>query len=126
MSKVNTEADKLRGLSVDELGQQQRDQMDQLFRLKFQMKMGQTESLKKIRTLRRSVARLKTISRQHQLGIIGDAAPKAAPVARAEAKAAKAAKPAATTPAKASAEATSQAQGKTGAKKTAKAGKKQA
>jgi large subunit ribosomal protein L29 len=66
---MNKAADKFRNLSPAELKQQEREQMDQLFRLKFQMKMGQSESLNKIRTLRRNVARLKTISRQHQLGI---------------------------------------------------------
>ena len=42
--------------------------MDQLFRLKFQMKMGQTESLNKIRGLRKDIARMKTIARQRELG----------------------------------------------------------
>lgn len=63
------EAEKIRNLSDAELAQQQRDQMDQLFRLKFQMKMGQTESLNKIRGLRRGVARMKTIARERALGI---------------------------------------------------------
>ena len=87
------EAEKIRNLSDAELAQQQRDQMDQLFRLKFQMKMGQTESLTKIRSLRRGVARLKTIARERALGIapaphaVGTKTPKAeqktAPVAKA-------------------------------------------
>jgi large subunit ribosomal protein L29 len=63
------EAEKVRNLSDAELAQQQRDQMDQLFRLKFQMKMGQTESLNKIRGLRRGLARMKTIARERALGI---------------------------------------------------------
>jgi large subunit ribosomal protein L29 len=41
--------------------------MDQLFRLKFQMKMGQTESLTKVRGLRKDIARVKTIARQREL-----------------------------------------------------------
>jgi large subunit ribosomal protein L29 len=40
---------------------------DQLFKLKFQMNMGQTESLKKIRGLRRDIARVKTILREQEL-----------------------------------------------------------
>ena len=80
------EAEKIRNLSDTEMAQQQRDQMDQLFRLKFQMKMGQTESLNKIRSLRRGVARLKTIARERALGI-APAPPAAAPkAAKAEAK----------------------------------------
>ena len=82
--RINKAAEKLRGLSLAELKDQEREQMDQLFRLKFQMKMGQTESLNKIRTLRRQVARLKTLGRQHQLGIVPAApAAAAAPVAKA-------------------------------------------
>ena len=64
------EAEKIRNLSDGELKQQERDQMDQLFRLKFQLKMGQSESLKKIQELRRGVARLKTIARERTLGIV--------------------------------------------------------
>ncbi len=43
---------------------QERDLNDQLFKLKFQLNMGQTESLKKIRGLRRDIARVKTIERE--------------------------------------------------------------
>lgn len=60
-------ADKVRNLSEDEIRQQERDLNDQLFRLKFQMKMGQTESLKKIRGLRKDIARMKTIARERVL-----------------------------------------------------------
>jgi large subunit ribosomal protein L29 len=53
-------ADKIRNLTEDEL-QQERDLADQLFKLKFQLNMGQTESLKKMRGLRKDIARVKTI-----------------------------------------------------------------
>jgi large subunit ribosomal protein L29 len=68
------DAEKIRNLTDTELQQQQRDLNDQLFRLKFQLKMGQTESLKKIRGLRKDVARVKTIIRQKELGIAGPVA----------------------------------------------------
>ncbi len=61
------EAEKLRNLTEAELKQQERELNDQLFRLKFQLNMGQTESLKKIRGLRKDIARVKTIERQRQL-----------------------------------------------------------
>jgi large subunit ribosomal protein L29 len=64
------DAEKIRNLTDPELKQTEREQMDQLFRLKFQLKMGQSESLKKIQELRRGVARLKTIARERQLGIV--------------------------------------------------------
>jgi large subunit ribosomal protein L29 len=53
--------DKIRNLTEEELSHQERDLADQLFKLKFQLNMGQTESLKKIRGLRRDIARVKTI-----------------------------------------------------------------
>jgi large subunit ribosomal protein L29 len=58
--------EKIRNLTDAELIHQQRELNDQLFRLKFQLNMGQTESLKKIRGLRRDIARVKTITRQRQ------------------------------------------------------------
>jgi large subunit ribosomal protein L29 len=54
-------ADKVRNLTDDELKHQGADLADQLFKLKFQLNMGQTESLKKIRGLRKDIARVKTI-----------------------------------------------------------------
>ena len=65
----NRRAEKIRNLSDAELGHQERELNDQLFRLKFQLKMGQTESLKKIRGLRRDRARVKTIARARVLNI---------------------------------------------------------
>jgi large subunit ribosomal protein L29 len=53
--------DKIRNLTDVELSHQERDLADQLFKLKFQLNMGQTESLKKIRGLRKDIARVKTI-----------------------------------------------------------------
>ncbi len=58
--------EKIRNLTDNELAHQQRELNDQLFRLKFQLNMGQTESLKKIRALKKDIARVKTIARQRQ------------------------------------------------------------
>ena len=60
--------EKVRDLTDVELKHQERELADQLFKLKFQMNMGQTESLKKIRGLRRDIARVKTILREQELG----------------------------------------------------------
>ena len=62
--------EKIRNLGPDELAHQQRDAADQLFRLKFQLKMGQTTGLKKMRELRKDLARIKTIARERELGIL--------------------------------------------------------
>ena len=58
--------DKIRNLTDAELSHQEKDLADQLFKLKFQMNMGQTESLKKIRGLRKDIARVKTIQGERQ------------------------------------------------------------
>jgi large subunit ribosomal protein L29 len=63
-------SDKVRNLTDEELSQQQRDLNDQLFKLKFQLNMGQTESLKKIRGLRKDIARVKTIARERELAAV--------------------------------------------------------
>jgi large subunit ribosomal protein L29 len=57
-------AEKIRNLTDEELSHQEREMNDQLFKLKFQLNMGQTESLKKIRGLRKDIARVKTIVRE--------------------------------------------------------------
>jgi large subunit ribosomal protein L29 len=54
-------ADKIRNLTEEEMRHQERDLADQLFKLKFQLNMGQTESLKKMRGLRKDIARVQTI-----------------------------------------------------------------
>jgi large subunit ribosomal protein L29 len=54
-------AEKIRNQTDVELQDQERQLSDQLFKLKFQLNMGQTESLKKIRGLRKDIARVKTI-----------------------------------------------------------------
>jgi len=59
--------EKIRNLTDSELAHQQRDLADQLFKLKFQLKMGQTESLKKIRNMRKDIARINTVSREKQI-----------------------------------------------------------
>ena len=61
------DAEKIRNLTEAELRQQERELNDQLFRLKFQLNMGQTESLKKMRGLRKDIARVNTIKREKEL-----------------------------------------------------------
>jgi len=52
---------KFRDLSADELERQETEMNEQIFKLRFQWAMGQTESLKKMRELRKDRARLLTI-----------------------------------------------------------------
>jgi large subunit ribosomal protein L29 len=59
--------EKIRDLSEEELNSQERDFSEQLFRLRFQMAAGQTEGLAKLRSLKKDIARIKTIRRERQL-----------------------------------------------------------
>jgi large subunit ribosomal protein L29 len=59
-------ADKVRNYTDDELRHQRKDLADQLFKLKFQLNMGQTESLKKMRGLRKDIARVHTIQGERE------------------------------------------------------------
>ena len=70
------ELEKIRNLSDQELAQQQKTSAEQLFRLRFQAKLGQTEGVKKQRGLKLDVARIQTIARQRVLGLVS--APQAA------------------------------------------------
>ena len=57
-------ADELRDLGADDLGAKEHDLADQLFRMRIQKAMGQLEAPEKMRTLRRDLARVKTVLRQ--------------------------------------------------------------
>lgn len=63
------ELQKIRNLTPDELAQQEAQAGEQMFRLRFQSKLGQADSTKQIRTLRKDVARMKTIARERDLGL---------------------------------------------------------
>jgi large subunit ribosomal protein L29 len=60
-------AQKVRDLDDKELRNQLRDMDEQLFRLQFQLNMGQTDGLKKMRGLRKDKARMLTILREREL-----------------------------------------------------------
>jgi large subunit ribosomal protein L29 len=61
-------ATELRDLGDDELGAKERDLTDQLFRMRIQKSMGQLEAPVKMRTVRRDLARVKTVLRQKRAG----------------------------------------------------------
>ncbi|HEY2038302.1 MAG TPA: 50S ribosomal protein L29 [Edaphobacter sp.] len=75
------ELDKIRNLSDEELKSEQAKAAEQLFRIRFQKSLGNTEGIKKLRTLKLDIARIKTIARERELGTV-----KTAPVAAAPAK----------------------------------------
>ncbi len=59
-------SDKIRNLTEAELTTQERELADELFKLKFQMSMGQAAGLNKVRALRKDIARVKTIQSERQ------------------------------------------------------------
>ena len=56
----------LRELSVDDLRGREKELDDQLFRLRIQKSMGQLEAPAKVVTMRRDLARIKTILREKE------------------------------------------------------------
>jgi large subunit ribosomal protein L29 len=60
-------ADKVRDLDTNELTRQLGEIDEQLFRLQFQMSMGQMDGLKKVRAIRKDRARIHTILRERAL-----------------------------------------------------------
>jgi large subunit ribosomal protein L29 len=59
--------EKFRELNKNELEIQQRELSEQIFRLRFQLSTGQAEGLKKLREVRRDLARVKTLLRENEL-----------------------------------------------------------
>ena len=55
-----------RDLDVNELRQREKDLDDQLFRLRIQKSMGQIEAAQKLKTLRRDLAKVKTVLREKE------------------------------------------------------------
>ncbi len=51
----------LRDLSAEELRNKESDLRDQLFKLRFQKSLGQLDSPMKLRTIKRDIARIRTV-----------------------------------------------------------------
>ncbi len=62
-------AEELRQLSADEMRAREQGMREQLFRLRFQLSAGQAESVKKIRQVRKDLARLLTVRREQGLRV---------------------------------------------------------
>ena len=69
MATVTTAAE-LRTLDDDDLADKLREAKEELFNLRFQAATGQLESHGKLRTIRRDIARIYTVLRERELGII--------------------------------------------------------
>jgi large subunit ribosomal protein L29 len=60
-------ADKVRDLDTNELTRQLAEIDEQMFRLQFQMSMGQMDGLKKVRAIKKDRARIHTILRERAI-----------------------------------------------------------
>jgi large subunit ribosomal protein L29 len=61
----------LRTSTEDDLERQLKEAKEELFNLRFQAATGQLESHGRLRTVRRDIARIYTVLRERELGIIG-------------------------------------------------------
>jgi large subunit ribosomal protein L29 len=66
-------AEKIREIDDKELAGKLKEMDEQIFRLKFQMSMGQMEGLKKYRELKKDRARYNTIAREKELAAAKEA-----------------------------------------------------
>ncbi len=62
-------AEELRQLGADEMRAREQGMREQLFRVRFQLSAGQAESVKKIRQVRKDLARLLTVRREQELRV---------------------------------------------------------
>jgi large subunit ribosomal protein L29 len=91
------EIEKIRNLTDEELVVEEHKAAEQIFRLRFQISSGQQDGVKKLRELKKDVARMKTIVRDRSLngagnatGTVAAAAPAAKPAVAKTVKAASA------------------------------------
>jgi len=66
---------KVRDLDDLELRRQLTEMEEQTFRLQFQMKLGQMDGLKKVRSMRKTRARILTVLRERELAAAAAAQP---------------------------------------------------
>lgn len=62
--KANDTLKELRGLSTEELVSKEAELKQELFNLRFQLATGQLENTARIQTVRKTIARVKTVLRE--------------------------------------------------------------
>jgi large subunit ribosomal protein L29 len=66
---VGVSAGELRELTDQELTERLRESKEELFNLRFQMATGQLDNNRRLRTVRREIARVYTVLRERELGL---------------------------------------------------------
>ena len=67
---ASTTAAELRALDADDLESKLKDAKEELFNLRFQNATGQLDNTARLRAVRREIARIYTVQRERELGII--------------------------------------------------------
>ena len=60
-------AQEIRDLTTSEIEEQIKSSKEELFNLRFQLATGQLEETARIRTVRKTIARLKTVAREREI-----------------------------------------------------------
>ncbi|EOB0498110.1 50S ribosomal protein L29 [Staphylococcus aureus] len=60
-------AKEIRDLTTSEIEEQIKSSKEELFNLRFQLATGQLEETERIRTVRKTIARLKTVAREREI-----------------------------------------------------------
>jgi large subunit ribosomal protein L29 len=66
----NTAASEVRDLNDDELLVRLREAKEELFNLRFQVATGQLDNNRRLHTVRKDIARIYTVMRERELGIV--------------------------------------------------------
>ena len=66
---VGVSTGELRELTDDELKDRLRESKEELFNLRFQMATGQMDNNRRLRTVRRDIARIYTVMHERELGL---------------------------------------------------------
>jgi large subunit ribosomal protein L29 len=67
---VGTSPGELRELTEEELAERLRESKEELFNLRFQMATGQLGNNRRLRTVRQGIARIHTVLRERELGLV--------------------------------------------------------
>ena len=70
MSVSTSTAGELRELSTDELVARLKEAKEELFNLRFQMATGQLDNNRRLRVVRHDIARIYTVMRERELGLV--------------------------------------------------------
>ena len=73
MAAVTTAAE-LRAVSAEDLAEKLAESKEELFNLRFQNATGQLDNTARLRAVRKDIARIYTVMRERELGIVEDPA----------------------------------------------------